>query len=466
MILVFVHGWSVTHTDTYGRLPEALAEWGGDLGLDLRSIQLGRYVSFHDEVTVDDLVIAFDRALRDALAPDGGPLPEFSCVTHSTGGPVAREWVRRYWGPDRLGEMPLRHLVMLAPANHGSPLAVLGKERVGRIKAWFGGVEPGVRILEWLALGSAGQRALGREWLGYAGPEQGFFPFVLTGQSIDEAFYDFLNTYLVEVGSDGVVRVAGANLNYAVLSLRETAEPQENPHFAAAAGFLLAPDGPVRRPRRAALGVMPKASHSGTRIGIMASVGPENIADKPVLHRLLDCLRVGTAAEYDDLAAQLREYTNFVQAEDQRTRGHRYINLVVSVVDDRGEPVEDFDFFLLAGADYDPSKLPKGFFVDRQKNRETPNTLVYYLDYDVLKELPQESFGVRVHGRPAGGFAGYRPVEFHADGQTLAEILRPNQTTYVEIVLHRHVDTETFRLDPGDEPRRSFKSAKPSGRDA
>jgi hypothetical protein len=35
--LVFVHGWSVTHTDTYGGLPERLASEGKKFGLTLRN---------------------------------------------------------------------------------------------------------------------------------------------------------------------------------------------------------------------------------------------------------------------------------------------------------------------------------------------------------------------------------------------------------------------------------------------
>ena len=42
---------------------------------------------------------------------------------------------------------------MLAPVNHGSALAQLGKSRLSRIKVWVQGVELGQRILDWLELG-------------------------------------------------------------------------------------------------------------------------------------------------------------------------------------------------------------------------------------------------------------------------------------------------------------------------
>ncbi len=161
MRLIFVHGWSVTNTDTYGELPEALGTVASSYGLalEVQHLYLGKYVSFHDEVTLDDIARALNRALRD-LPGNDGEIEEFSCITHSTGGPVVRYWVDRYYGTRELESCPLQHLVMLAPANHGAALAVLGKERVSRIKSWFSGVEPGQRVLDWLSLGSEGQWSL------------------------------------------------------------------------------------------------------------------------------------------------------------------------------------------------------------------------------------------------------------------------------------------------------------------
>jgi hypothetical protein len=57
MIVIFVHGWSVTHTDRYGALPEWLESQAKDKKLDILvgNIYLGRYISFDDTVTVDDI---------------------------------------------------------------------------------------------------------------------------------------------------------------------------------------------------------------------------------------------------------------------------------------------------------------------------------------------------------------------------------------------------------------------------
>ena len=47
---------------------------------------------------------------------------------------------------------------------------------------------------------------------------------MLTGQSIDRHFYDNLNSYTGEAGSDGVVRVAAANLNFGMLRIEQAGD--------------------------------------------------------------------------------------------------------------------------------------------------------------------------------------------------------------------------------------------------
>ena len=471
MILAFVHGWSVTDTSTYGRLPEAMAAQASDynLQIDIRHIWLGRYVSFHDDVSMADVARAFDRALRDQI-PDGkGGIADFSCVTHSTGGPVAREWLDRFYSASNLAQSPMRHLVMLAPANHGSALAALGKQRIGRIKAWFGGVEPGQRILDWLSLGSQEQITLATSYLDYQPTASGFYPFVLTGQTIDKKMYDFLNSYLVEKGSDGVVRVAGANINYSMIKLVETDEVKKVSHGLEPLDIrMLTIDGDLRRSTPAPLGVIPGASHSGTKKGIMASVLSPTSTSKPQVGEIFKCLQVNTPEEYTDRETTLGELTEKTQGNK-----HRYVMLVFIVKDDQGDAVKDYDLFLLGGKDYQPDKLSKGFFVDRQQNAAHPNHLVYYIDYDVI--IRNKLTGFRVIARPTEGLSFYHCVEYRSDNMHINNALKPNETFYVEIQLKRCVDKNVFRFDNAEDPklrhqgvliksytRHSFKDIKPS----
>lgn len=69
MLLLFVHGWSVTSTSTYGKLPKVLCKNAAkhNLDIDIKNIWLGKYISFHDEVTMSDLIRALEQALHDVV---------------------------------------------------------------------------------------------------------------------------------------------------------------------------------------------------------------------------------------------------------------------------------------------------------------------------------------------------------------------------------------------------------------
>ncbi len=465
IVLVFVHGWSVTSKDTYGELPEAVSAAATAAGVPvvLKNIYLGRYISFHDEVQMDDLADAMEHAVQTDLKG----VETFSCITHSTGGPLVRRWVDRHYG-DRLADCPLRHLIMLAPANHGSALAILGKERVGRLQAWLSGVEPGQGILDWLCLGSSEAWQLQDDYTGYPLAKSQLYPFVLSGETIDTKFYDFVNSYLVEPGSDGVVRLAGANLNYTFFRLVQTED-----RYAGNSDFgyqLKVVPRTKARPPPTPFCVVPNASHSGDKIGIMASVTPQNASQKPVVARIVECLQVEDQSDY---AACMTSFANFTaatqQANAQKYGGkvRRFVMFIFRISDDAGRTIGDYDLLLL-GDDYEPDGLPKGFFVDKQKNASS-QALVYYLDYDVLATTAH--LGIRVDARPVysdpGGkpaeFAGYMRAEFHLDKTAFDKWIRPNETVYVDIVLTRFVDSEAMRLEPLSKGRGSFKSTKPAG---
>ena len=70
LIIVFVHGWSVTNTNTYGSLPARLRNEckARNLDVDVKHLFLGRYISFHDEVRLPDVSRAFQTAVGEELA--------------------------------------------------------------------------------------------------------------------------------------------------------------------------------------------------------------------------------------------------------------------------------------------------------------------------------------------------------------------------------------------------------------
>lgn len=475
--VVFVHGWSVTHTNTYGALPTRLVSEAAAHGISLsvQHIFLGKYVSFHDEVRVPDLALAMEYALQDAGL--NTPDKRFYCVTHSTGGPVVRAWYDRYYR-DKTGS-PMSHLVMLAPANFGSALAALGKARVGRIKAWFDNIEPGQGVLDWLSLGSREALALNTAWLEHGNEQIGpkkMFPFVLTGQCIDRKLYDNLNSYTGELGSDGVVRAAAAHLNATWLRLKQGGEPDSKKFtkLMQDGEILHGPDVPFR--------IISGVSHSGKQMGIMRSVSDtKGGSGQEVIDAILRCFSVSTAAQYKKLSADFAQETDTVQTlerveKEQRlllgTRTFyrdRHAQVIFRVRDSEGEPVADFDLLLTAGDASNPNHLPEGFFRDRQAN--SAGVFTYFLNYDVLAGCPAipgerdalpgiDKLGLEIHPRPTEGFVHFRKSRVAASAELLQTIVKPNQTTIVDITLTRVVHEGAFRFEKTTEES-SFKNVRP-----
>lgn len=493
-IVLFVHGWSVRHTDTYGELPERLAsEARSDsmLALDVRHLYLGRYVSFHDEVRIADLSRAFEEAVGRELGTLLAAGQRFVAITHSTGGPLMRDWWDRYYVQrGRAARCPMSHLIMLAPANFGSALAQLGKGRVGRLKSWFEGVEPGTGVLDWLEHGSPEAWELNRNWFEYdsaIGREDRVFPFVLPGQSIDRSFYDQLNSYTGEIGSDGVVRAAAANLNTTYVRLM-----QEVPQAAAAGN---SPDYAMSYLRRThtvrspevPFALIPGRSHSGEEKGILRSVRDDGRPDATVA-AILQCLRVNDAPGFAAVKAAFTAQTARVDAQErlERVRGFFPVEraychdphtlVIVRVLDDAGERVPEFDLVLTAGADDDPNHLPQGFLRDRQRDKRHPATLSFFFNYAAMHGAPavtgadgktyraalpgSESLGFQVHPVAQGPFVHHVPARLKASLDRLELMLRPHETTMVDVVLRRIVRRGAFELGI-DRTRASFKDQAP-----
>jgi hypothetical protein len=464
MLVVFVHGWSVTNTDTYGSLPAELSK-NAPAGLEMETahLYLGKYVSFADEVNLDDIARGMQQAVESEILPKLRAGEKFACITHSTGGPVVRKWVDLFFKDD-LSNCPLGHLVMLAPANHGSALAQLGKGRLSRMKFFMEGVQPGTGVLNWLELGSDQSWELNSAWLEYECMDAGLYVFVLTGQTIDHSFYDHLNSYTGEAGSDGVVRVAAANMNYGLIRLVQ----QDG-------GLLLAKAG---QSARHAFGILPGRSHSGDSIGIMRSVKEGSGLSHPTVKWALDCLAVTDGESYQTVADELDALTRQTQMEERKRTAtdlflfsrefetHRYCMFVFRIMDDRGNELADYDIIFTAGPQYSESHLPPGFFIDRQRNQINPGKLTYYMDYDVMADWfkkPEvgDKFGFKIAARPAAGYSFYTVAEHCGTFSELGSFFEPNRTLMVEVMLKRLVMEGVFRLTQNLSPE-DFKD-QPKG---
>ena len=482
VVVVFVHGWSVTNTDTYGGLPVRLRQEATAAGIDIqvKEIFLGRYISFRDEVRVSDISRAFRTAVTDKLSNVLKDGTRFVCITHSTGGPVIRDWWHRYYETvPKSGSCPMSHLIMLAPANYGSALAHLGKERLSRMKSWFGGVEPGQGVLDWLELGSEAAWDLNLAWIRSDGSQisaKGVFPFVLTGQTIDRAFYDNLNSYTGEMGSDGVVRVAAANLEGRFIKLVQQAPKKKTGKKGVFETNNLEVEEFTEAPNTA-LRIIGGKSHSGSRIGIMRSVKKAQTDRKSqdTVDAILDCLKVRTKAQYQNLCQRFATQTNDVQEQEILEVETRFLRsdalffhdkfsmVVFRVRDDEDYPITDFDLICTSGPESNPSHLPQGFLADRQRNSVDLETLTYFFNYgamagseavkdqdgNVVRDAKEGAgtLGFQIVPRPDSGFVHYLPCEIKASKDLLLQALHANSTTLIDIRLRRVVRKNVFCVD-------------------
>ena len=459
-ILVFVHGWSVTDTSTYGQMPEQLQKRAAASGisLTLADIWLSEYVSFEDAVTMADLVRAFDHALRDLHLRDAS----FACVAHSFGGPVVRAWLRAQRDqPGHYGTIKLTHLVMLAPANFGSALAQLGKSALGKLKAWLHGVEPGQRLLDWMELGSVASLGLNLDTIHGPDPAlSGQYQFVLTGDRPDRDLYDYLIPYTGEDGSDGVVRMAAANLNaqHAVLKWDGKTSGMNVDDLS-----LHLTRGP-----KFAFKIIAGAAHSGTAHGILSRAAATTVTE------ILRCLQVRSNSDYSALTKAFDDENN--QRDDDRVeleaadpypaRVHIHdprSQLIVRITDDSGEVLAGAGFLLTAGPQASPDLMPEGFMLDRQVNADQRNTATLFLNHALLAGAarvahPANSrltlrpttpshrpYGASVQPTDLIGLVHHTLSRSQSDDDLFA-ILGAHQTTVLDVVLSRKIHEGVFRL--------------------
>lgn len=463
--LVFIHGWSVTNLDTYGELPQRLQLEATTNGveIDIQHIFLSRYISFHDEVGLDDIANALDSAIKEQLKG----IESFVCITHSTGGPVVRHWWNYFYDNSPI---KISHLIMLAPANFGSALAQLGKSKLSRIKSFFDGVEPGQRVLNWLELGSKPSWDLNKKWILSDGNQigkQGIFPFVLTGQYIDRKLYDHLNSYTGELGSDGVVRTAAANLTSRYIHLKQKAINSKNNEVKISTTLDIveykeSPEVPLR--------IITGKSHSGLEMGIMNSVRKSKDENsKETITSIFKCINVDSIEKYNELKKQFGLETSKVQKTELIETApeflffhthfihDRFSQVIFRITDSEGYPITDFDIILTAGKENNPNNFPPGFVADRQRNSINKEIITYYFNYDLIVGAPGNKYrkktdgitqiGLKIIPRPQEGFVRFVPCEIKANEDLLQKTIHPNSTTLIDIVLQRVVSKGVFQIN-------------------
>jgi len=117
--------------------------------------------------------------------------------------------------------------------------------------------------------------------------------------------------------------------------------------------------------------------------------------------------------------------------------------------------------------DYDPQDEKTVLFFKTIQNKllwaiseQTAAELVYRRADAELPLMGMLSFDIKVEAFPVDGFAHYHPAEISASTEILNIVIRPNQTTLIDIVLKRLVHSGAFTIQD-DLERGEFKHTDP-----
>lgn len=318
--LILIHGYS-DNSDSFKRWIDGLkAIYKNDQSF---SVHLCDYRTLTNEISLKDIAEGFDRALRHH--PKLSKEAEFDVIVHSTGMLVIRTWLTVFDSQRRYGR--LKHLVALAPATFGSPLAKKGRSWLGAIfkgKRQWGPdfMEAGDLVLDALELGSAYVWDLAHKDLLSPKPVYGpdsDTPFVFSFCGIKS--YGFIADLVTdEDGTDGTVRWSGCALNTRKIMIdlsvdekdrkgeRVTATPWSN------------------------IDDIPFIPVDGCHHGSILTDPPDKL-----VNLVASALKVSDMQSYKAWHQNANEETGNILA-DQAV----WQQFIVRVVDERGDPIPDY----------------------------------------------------------------------------------------------------------------------------
>ena len=416
--IVFVHGFSATRSafDTWW---ERLREHG----FDDDQMFVCDYVSLVHEVTIQDLGEAFHRAI--SIHPDLADGAPFDAIVHSTGMLVVRAWL----ASRAASRAQLRHLIALAPATFGSPIAHKGRSWLGAMLKGNRDMGPdflavGDEILHGLELASPFTWALAHEDLvgeraQARARERSPYTFVMCGV---ERFPLIPGTFN-EPGSDGVVRLAGAAMNARKIeldlslqddALQSDALQDDSPHGDDANVAQRSVTAPWSSPD-APLVAIRGAHHS-------------SIVTRPpteLVELVADALAVDDAAAFERWNERARVASNAALAG--RMDRSEWQQFVFRVRDERGDDVRDYyiDFV------YRPAGKRSWRQVENVRMKVHPYSLdpsfrCFHIDLTSLAIPEGASLGVRLIAS-----TGTRRVQYRGRAAVitmLAEVESPEET--------------------------------------
>ena len=317
--LVLLHGYS-----SRGSAFEAWRRALTAAGMPAENIVTVSYESLTNEVSVRDIAEGLDKLLREQAGL--GDAEPFDVMVHSTGMLVLRAWLtRRGASAERLARV--KHVVALAPATFGSPIAHKGRSFLGALvkgRKTLGPdfLEAGDQVLDALELGGRFSWDLAHADLFGAQPFYDStratpFVFVFCGNR----GFRGLNAIANSPGTDGVVRWAGCALNSRKLTLDLSADCEPGARVAAAEWTQ--DDVPLH-------------PIAGVDHGTIISAPPASL-----VQLVCDALRISSRATYVDWSSAADRVVR-----DTRDAMVPWQQFYVRAIDERGDGIPDWNLQL------------------------------------------------------------------------------------------------------------------------
>ncbi|MGE4489638.1 MAG: hypothetical protein AB7E95_08855 [Kiritimatiellales bacterium] len=474
--ILLIHGYSSEGKETpvakiYGTLPDELRK---TLGTEnVKELDLSRWISLSDGISLDDVSLAMDRALNTEypeLLNSG-----FHVIIHSTGALVARNWIKKF-SPK---PSPVNTLIHLAGANFGSGLAHIGKGQMARWGRFLTiGTGSGFRILNELEFGSWKTLDLHLHFLNEGTrmlQDYQVQEYCMIGSQVPELFRFAPIRYVKEDSSDCTVRTSAGNLNFnyvrivpnpksltdnqlkRLVSRRLNGKPVSGNQYQietiSVAGEKDRPGIPFAIPYEIA--------HSGDEIGIVS--GEKNRRDIQALIKIaLNTPRDPAAyAKAEKKFSETRKAT-FQKAAKLKSRltewnpqsqyeGHAQI--IFRIRDQDGLPVEHFDVFLHS----ETAENSLGAMIeDKHCNKNDKGTITFYLRTQQFNKrngtwkerldnvIPLD---IEITGEePLSDRISYVPLSIHLNPDQIRSVVKSFQTTIIDITLTRLPSSQVFEI--------------------
>lgn len=373
--VVLIHGYSAK-----GESFNAWVKVLEDSGHEVAAIHTCNYRTLTNEVTIKDLAEGFDRALR--IEANLGPDAEFDAIVHSTGMLVIRVWLALY----AKRRSRLKHLIGLAPATFGSPLAHKGRSWLGAIfksdkKLGPDFLEAGDLVLDALELGSrftwdlAHQDMVGDNDF-YGRDTATPYVFVFCGTA---RYGGLIGGIVNEDGTDGTVRLAGCSLNSRKITMDLTVEAGE---------------------KKTRTCFEPWASLDVPLIPIR-DLNHSTIISEPsqiLVDLVTSALKVDSPAAFDEWLKNAQNVTDETKRETEKWQ-----QFVVRVVDERNDPVSDYHMEVFTGND----KEVKQFEFDPHTYSGDKSLRCFHVNLDKLDWKNMKSLKVRLIASSGSELIGY-----------------------------------------------------------